>query len=270
MEPVSLQDFARCLDPASLPRVLRVYSGVYSEGSIYEICGNECCLSTGDLMKVTQVHLQKVVCKNPGTGQTLELPPNFQGHFCPLSTPKSYGTLQELVSAAQQSATPLPLCFMSARSVVTKAGVVPEDQPLVLEAVEMHLGTRCARCSLDSKAQQVVLHLPLTQKGPFWTREPTASQTLLQILQDPALRDLKLTCPALPWHSVVLRPEYEVQAIMHRASSEAEPRCVQSRLLQPRPQVCSSLRAAAVPSAAHAQGEDFARSLQELIQKDYF
>ncbi|XP_013375066.1 PREDICTED: protein THEMIS2 isoform X2 [Chinchilla lanigera] len=168
MEPVSLQDFARCLDPASLPRVLRVYSGVYSEG-----------------------------------------------HFCPLSTPKSYGTLQELVSAAQQSATPLPLCFMSARSVVTKAGVVPEDQPLVLEAVEMHLGTRCARCSLDSKAQQVVLHLPLTQKGPFWTREPTASQTLLQILQDPALRDLKLTCPALPWHSVVLRPEYEVQAIMH-------------------------------------------------------
>lgn len=32
MEPVPLQDFARFLDPASLPRVLRIYSGVYFEG----------------------------------------------------------------------------------------------------------------------------------------------------------------------------------------------------------------------------------------------
>lgn len=32
MEPVPLQDFVRFLDPASLPRVLRVYSGVYLEG----------------------------------------------------------------------------------------------------------------------------------------------------------------------------------------------------------------------------------------------
>uniref|UniRef100_A0A2K6EGG8 Thymocyte selection associated family member 2 n=1 Tax=Propithecus coquereli TaxID=379532 RepID=A0A2K6EGG8_PROCO len=78
MEAVPLQDFVRALDPASLPRVLRVCSGVYFEGSIYEISGNECCLSTGDLIKVTQVHLQKVVCENPGTGQTMELAPNFQ------------------------------------------------------------------------------------------------------------------------------------------------------------------------------------------------
>ncbi|KAM6174096.1 protein THEMIS2 [Erethizon dorsatum] len=215
MEPVSLQDFARLLDPASLPRVLRVYSGVYSEGSIYEICGNECCLSTGDLMKVTQVRLKKVVCKNPGTGQMLELPPNFQGHFSPLSTLESHRTLQELVSATARSATPLPLWFMSAQSIVTKARVVPKEQPLMLEAVEMHGGTCCARCILGSEAQQVILHLPLAQEGPFWTWEPGAPQTLLQILQDPALKDLKLTCSALPWHSVVLRPEYEVQAIMH-------------------------------------------------------
>lgn len=52
---------------------------VVSTGSIYEISGNECCLSTGDLIKVTHIHLQKVVCENPGTGQTMELAPNFQG-----------------------------------------------------------------------------------------------------------------------------------------------------------------------------------------------
>lgn len=32
MEPVPLQDFVSGLDPASLPRVLRVCSGVYFEG----------------------------------------------------------------------------------------------------------------------------------------------------------------------------------------------------------------------------------------------
>ncbi|XP_006173764.1 protein THEMIS2 isoform X1 [Camelus ferus] len=219
MEPMSLQDFVCSLDPASLPRVLQVCSGVYFQGSIYEISGNECCLSTGDLIKVTQVHLQKVVCENPETGQTMVLAPNFQGHFSLLTGPQSYGTLEELVSAANQSSKKLPICFMSTYKIATKARVVPEKQPLKLVAVEMHLGTCCARCVLDTGAQQVLLHLPLSQKGPFWELEPGTHRTLLQVLQDPALRDRLLTCPALPWCSQTLRPEYKIEAIMHMRRS---------------------------------------------------
>ncbi|XP_065745912.1 protein THEMIS2 isoform X3 [Phocoena phocoena] len=202
MEPVSLQDFVCALDPASLPRVLRVCSGVYFQGSIYEISGNECCLSTGDLIKVTHVRLQKVVCENLGTGQTMELAPNFQGNFSPLTGPQSYGTLEELVSATTQSSKQLPICFMSTHRITTKARVVPQEQPLKLEAVEMHLGTCCARCVLGTGAQQVILHLPLSQKGPFWELEPGPPRTLLQVLQDPALgvqeRDMNvLVCQRL-------------------------------------------------------------------------
>ncbi|XP_045401756.1 protein THEMIS2 [Lemur catta] len=215
MEAVPLQDFVRALDPASLPRVLRVCSGVYFEGSIYEISGNECCLSTGDLIKVTQVHLQKVVCENPGTGQTMELTPSFQGYFTALTSPQSYGTLEELVSATTWSSKQLPIYFTSTHRIITEARVVTEDELLIFEAVEMHLKTRCARCVLGLGNQQVILHLPLSQKGPFWTWEPSAPQTLLQVLQDPALEDLVLTCPTLPWNFLVLRPQYEIQAIMH-------------------------------------------------------
>uniref|UniRef100_A0A5F5PLJ1 Thymocyte selection associated family member 2 n=1 Tax=Equus caballus TaxID=9796 RepID=A0A5F5PLJ1_HORSE len=215
MEPVSLQDFACALDPASLPRVLRVCSGVYFQGSIYEISGNECCLSTGDLMKVTHIRLQTAVCENPGTGQTMELAPNFHGHFHPLTGPQSYGTLEELVSAATQCSKKLPICFLSTHRITTETRVVPEDQPLMLEAVEMHFRTRCARCVLDTGAHQVVLHLPLSQKGPFWEWKPGTPRTLLQVLQDPALRHLLFTCPTLPWRSLILRPKYELQAIMH-------------------------------------------------------
>ncbi|XP_069333638.1 protein THEMIS2 isoform X1 [Eulemur rufifrons] len=215
MEAVPLQDFVRALDPTSLPRVLRVCSGVYFEGSIYEISGNECCLSTGDLIKVTQVHLQKVVCENPGTGQTMDLAPNFQGYFTALTSPQSHGMLEELVSAATRSSKQLPIYFMSTHRIITEARVVTEDQLLIFEAVEMHRKTRCARCVLGLGNQQVILHLPLSQKGPFWTWEPSAPRTLLQVLQDPALEDLVLTCPTLPWNFLVLRPQYEIQAIMH-------------------------------------------------------
>ncbi|XP_069935101.1 protein THEMIS2 isoform X5 [Oryctolagus cuniculus] len=137
------------------------------------------------------------------------------GHFSPLTSGQSYRTLGELVSAAARSATQLPISFMSTCSITADARVVPQDQPLSLEAVETHLGTRCARCVLDTRSQRVVLHLPLSLKGPFWKWEPGAPRTLLQALQDPALRDLILTCPTFPWSCLVLRPLYEVQAIMH-------------------------------------------------------
>ncbi|XP_010154637.1 PREDICTED: protein THEMIS2, partial [Eurypyga helias] len=78
MEPLSFQEYICSLDPATLPRVLRIRSGVYFQGSVYEISGNECCLSTGDLLKVMAVALQKVVCEDVETGQTTELPPKFK------------------------------------------------------------------------------------------------------------------------------------------------------------------------------------------------
>ncbi|NXA53322.1 THMS2 protein, partial [Nothocercus julius] len=79
MEPLSLQEYICALNPDELPRVLRICSGVYFQGSVYEISGNECCLSTGDFLKVIAVKLQKVVCEDVETGQTMELPPTFKG-----------------------------------------------------------------------------------------------------------------------------------------------------------------------------------------------
>uniref|UniRef100_A0A8C2TX30 CABIT domain-containing protein n=1 Tax=Coturnix japonica TaxID=93934 RepID=A0A8C2TX30_COTJA len=96
--PVSFQEYICSLDPTTLPRILRICSGVYFQGSVYEISGIECCLSTGDLLKVTAVTLQKVICEDVQTGQKSELPPTFQGkpgssnlshplHFSPQGPP---------------------------------------------------------------------------------------------------------------------------------------------------------------------------------------
>lgn len=137
------------------------------------------------------------------------------GHFSPLTGYQSYGTLEELVSALIQSSKQLPIWFMSTCRIDTQTRVVPEEQPLMLEAVEMYLGTCSARCVLSMGTKVVALHLPLSTKGPFWELETGAPRTLLQALQDPALKGLLLTCPTLPWRSLTLRPQYEIQAIMH-------------------------------------------------------
>lgn len=104
---------------------------------------------------------------------------------------------------------------MSTQRIDTKARAVPREQTLTLEGVEMHLGTLCARCMLSTGAQAEVLHLPLSTKGPFWELETGAPRTLLQVLRDPALRERLLTCPSHPWRALVLRPQYEIQAVMH-------------------------------------------------------
>ncbi|XP_010001219.1 PREDICTED: protein THEMIS2 [Chaetura pelagica] len=85
MEPLSFQEYICSLDPTTLPRILRICSGVYFQGSVYEIAGNECCLATGDLLQVTATELQKVICEDMETGQTTELLPTFQGR--PLQPP---------------------------------------------------------------------------------------------------------------------------------------------------------------------------------------
>lgn len=101
---------------------------------------------------------------------------------------------------------------MSTRRIDTEALAVPEEQPLMLESLEMYLGTCSARCVLGTETRVEVLHLPLSTEGPFWELETGAPRTLLQAL---ALRDLLLTCPACPWRSLILRPQYEILAIMH-------------------------------------------------------
>ncbi|XP_042294879.1 protein THEMIS2 isoform X2 [Sceloporus undulatus] len=84
---VSFQRYICNLDLNSLPRVVKIYSGVYFQGSVYELSGSECCLSTGDLMKIVDIQLQHVNCKSVEHGHTFELPLSFKGLFQPSQAP---------------------------------------------------------------------------------------------------------------------------------------------------------------------------------------
>ncbi|NXS98201.1 THMS2 protein, partial [Jacana jacana] len=138
MEPLSFQEYICSLDPTTLPRILRICAGVYFQGSVYEISGNECCLSTGDLLKVMAVVLQKVVCEDTVTGQTRELPPTFKaqrpcptGLFQPAPTPRANTTLRTpfLEGGRQQGLTLLQVLEQWDR----------QPQPLLCPTISPHV-----------------------------------------------------------------------------------------------------------------------------------
>ncbi|XP_038614101.1 protein THEMIS2 [Tachyglossus aculeatus] len=216
MEPLSFHNYICSLDPATLPRVLKICSGVYFQGSVYEVDGNECCLSTGDLMKITHIQLQKVICKNPDTGQTRELPPDFSGHFCPIprsTAAYAFASLEDLLAAATPSG--LPVCFTSAWDLQVGGRVLPGGQPVTLTSVELRHGQRHGRCEIrEGAAGSPPLLLPLALSGQFQRWEPNSRLTLLQALRSQALGARRFHCANLRWASVVLTPLYEVQAIM--------------------------------------------------------
>uniref|UniRef100_A0A672S905 Thymocyte selection associated family member 2 n=1 Tax=Sinocyclocheilus grahami TaxID=75366 RepID=A0A672S905_SINGR len=76
----ALRVFISCLDQQSLPRILQVCSGVYFQGSIYELSGSEVCLSTGDLLKIIGLELLSVSCEEIETGASFELPTGYSDY----------------------------------------------------------------------------------------------------------------------------------------------------------------------------------------------
>ncbi|KAH0631285.1 hypothetical protein JD844_005566 [Phrynosoma platyrhinos] len=66
-------------------KMIRIF--FFPVGSVYELSGSECCLSTGDLMKIVDIQLQSVNCKNVEHGHTFELPLSFKGLFQPSREP---------------------------------------------------------------------------------------------------------------------------------------------------------------------------------------
>uniref|UniRef100_A0A8D2L5E9 CABIT domain-containing protein n=1 Tax=Varanus komodoensis TaxID=61221 RepID=A0A8D2L5E9_VARKO len=81
MDP--LKSFIHSLDPKSLPRILQIQSGFYDEGSAQERLGLECCLSTGDVIKVVGLKVEKILASNQENEDTslcpttVELSPHF-------------------------------------------------------------------------------------------------------------------------------------------------------------------------------------------------
>lgn len=233
---LSLEEFVHSLDLRTLPRVLEIQSGIYFEGSIYEMSGNECCFSTGEVIKVTGLKVKRIIaeiCENIEGGespQPFELPMDFPGLFKIVADKTPYLTMEEITRTIQIGPSRLghPR-FYHQKDVKLENLTIKQGEPITLNSVEDIGGEVMVNCAVVRNRQNCSFTLPVTQEGEFYECEDERIYTLKEIVEwkiaKNRTRTVKLTDFANKWDStnpfpkdfygaLILKPVYEIQAVM--------------------------------------------------------
>ncbi|XP_041069675.1 protein THEMIS isoform X2 [Carcharodon carcharias] len=220
----SLQDYICSLDLSTLPRILEIHSGVYFQGSVYEISGNECCLSTGELIKIIHVELQKVVCENMDNECVFDLSLNYSGNFKLIPDGFPFTSVEEIIkSLGIENQNSEAISFQSLTDIITDHAVIGKGEPITVVSTEYHEGQMYADCIVDGDFEQVHVALPFTLKGEFYECQDDNLYTVKDIIESKVLTKRRVRLDetkgiCMPKHfngALVLSPVYEIQAIMH-------------------------------------------------------
>ncbi|XP_017563724.1 protein THEMIS2 [Pygocentrus nattereri] len=217
---LDLREYISSLDRSSLPRILQVCSGVYFQGSVYELSGSEVCLSTGDLVKVTGLELLSVCCEDIGNNTTFELPLEHSGLFKLVPEDLPYSTIEELVGLQPVGVDACgSFTFISRNELIIDNLTVPAGKEITLLSVEVTENEeRRARCQL--MGQQGVfadMLIPFSYHGEFYECENDRGYSLQEIMMSDRLcrrrfRKIKSKKCGGP---LLFVPIYQIQGIMH-------------------------------------------------------
>ncbi|XP_054424902.1 protein THEMIS [Pteronotus mesoamericanus] len=233
---LSLEEFVHSLDLRTLPRVLEVQSGIYFEGSIYEMFGNECCLSTGEVIKITGLKIKKIIAEiceqieGRESSQPFELPMNFPGLFKIVADKTPYLTMEEITRTIHigQSRLGHP-CFYHQKDMKLENLIIKQGEQIVLNSVEEINGEIMVNCGVIRNHQNHSFTLPLSQEGEFYECEDEHIYTLKEIVEwkipKNRTRTVKLTGFSDKWDltnpfpkgfygALILKPVYEIQGVM--------------------------------------------------------
>lgn len=205
---IPLNDFIASVPVSLLPRILQISSGVYLQSSIYDISGSECCLSTGDLLKVVDKQLLSVSLLNLQTGQLQKLQNNFQGAFQVSVDNCVHDTLGEL----HQKLSFDTYWFTSESDFTVGEHVIQKQLPIQLLSADRNID--CAQCYIFAGPNSYDIKIPLSTKGQFYAFKNEKLYTLEQILQDPGLSKCNFRCESIGNAVYRLCPEYEIKTIM--------------------------------------------------------
>ncbi|KAM7135023.1 protein THEMIS isoform 1-T1 [Molossus nigricans] len=233
---LSLQEFVHSLDLRTLPRVLEIQSGIYFEGSIYEMFGNECCFSTGEVIKITGLKIKKIMaeicehiegCESP---QPFELPMNFPGLFKIVADKTPYLTMEEIIRTIHIGPSRLGHpCFYHQKDMKLENLIIKHGEQIMLNSVEEIDGEIMVNCGVVRNHQNHSFTLPLSQEGEFYECEDEHIYTLKEIVEwkipKNRTRTVKLTDFSNKWDltnpfpkgfygALTLKPVYEIQGVM--------------------------------------------------------
>ncbi|XP_072535847.1 protein THEMIS2 [Salminus brasiliensis] len=217
---LDLRQYISSLDQSSLPRILQVCSGVYFQGSIYELSGSEVCLSTGDLVKVTGVELLSVCCEDIGTNTTFELPIEHSGLFKLVPEDLPYNTIEEMVGLQPVGVDACgSFTFVNRNEMTIENFTVSAGREITLLSVEISAdGNRYARCQLmGQQGVSAEVLIPVSCHGEFYECENERGYSLQEIMLSDRLckRRFRKTKSNKCGSPLIFTPIYQVQGIMH-------------------------------------------------------
>ncbi|KAM6185204.1 protein THEMIS [Rhynchocyon petersi] len=233
---LSLEEFVNSLDLRTLPRVLEIQSGIYFEGSIYEMFGNECCLSTGEVIKIIGLKIKKIIaeiCEHTEGHQSLqpfELPMNFPGLFKIVADKTPYLTMEEITRTNHIGPSRIGHPhFYHQKDIKLENLIIKQGEKIVLNSVEEINGEMMVNCGVIRNHQNHSFTLPLSQEGEFYECEDEHIYTLKEIVEwkipKNRTRTVKLSDFSNKWNStnpfpkgfygsLILKPVYEIQGVM--------------------------------------------------------
>lgn len=220
MTALPLQQFIASLDKTCLPKILQVCSGVYFQGSIYEISGSEVCFSTGDLIKVIGIEVLSVCCEDISNNDKFELPIGHTGLFKVIPDEMPYNTMEEMVSLRPVSLhSSLPFTFTSRSKMTFDNFTLGAGRALTVLSIEQHEGEEDkVRCHVQGQQESSAeIFIPLSSHGEFIECESDECFTLQEIMSSPCLRSrrFRFINTTKCQRPLVLTPIYQVHAVMN-------------------------------------------------------
>ncbi|KAF4091977.1 hypothetical protein AMELA_G00015780 [Ameiurus melas] len=229
---MTLTEFTRSLEPEKLPRILQIQSGIYCQGSVYELFGRTCCLSTGDLMKIIDITITRFIV-HTSDGTDIILPLDYPGLFRIVADTEPYLSVREIVDSLKIGSHVLgqPV-FLSSAKIALPQGSLKKREIFRITSVihDLDGGEGHVVCEVLHREPKFCFTLNLSQQGNFMECEddqfytlqelakwkiPNRRKRVVTVVKDLPVKDLLFSnllenvCGEL-----TLTPVYELQAVM--------------------------------------------------------
>ncbi|XP_043920094.1 protein THEMIS [Protopterus annectens] len=234
---ISLEEYFSSLDPKTLPRIIQVLSGIYFQGSIYEMYGNECCIPTGEVIKIIGIKISSIIaeaCEQNEQGQhttKIHLSLDYPGLFTINADKAPYHTVEEIIKSFPIGPHRLghPQ-FEVLSDLMLDNFSIKSGEAITFKSVEDIDGEQFVNCEVVRDKSPHSFILPLSIQGDFFECEDDQFYTVKEILEwktpkgrmreltlAKVLSNTNLDCNPFPENfkgSLTLTPIYVIQAVM--------------------------------------------------------
>ncbi|KAJ8355969.1 hypothetical protein SKAU_G00187630 [Synaphobranchus kaupii] len=231
---MTLDEFTRSIEPRTLPRILQIQSGIYFQGSVYEMFGRECCLPTGEIIKVIGITVSKLTAEIHPEGpksRTVSLPLDCPGLFRIVADERPYQTVEEIVQSLRISSDRLGQpAFRCSCDLQLPEVTVKKGESFTLVSLITEDGEGSVDCEVAQRDPKLRFKLKLSQQGEFYESEDDQFYTLKELVEwkmpkgrkrtvnlDKSVPMAEMRFCELPENysgELILTPVYELQAVM--------------------------------------------------------